>query len=242
VSIIVRQGDSGAVVGRAQQALLEAGYAIQPVEVSAARFGPSTLATVRAWQAHHTGPDGHALAEDGIAGPATLWSLDHPGGGANAYTAAGWSPPPPDLRPELAAVLAAAAAELGQHEEPDGSNRGPRIDLYTAPQLGEPWCADFVSWCYRAAGAPFGHIRGVYTLTGWGRANGRVVKGAPAPGDLFLALRPPSHGHTGLVASLSADGATISTLEGNSANAVRALVRPVASISLFVRPLPPLDQ
>jgi hypothetical protein len=236
--MILHPGSSGPDVGKLQQTLIEAGYPIDQAEAGASSFGESTQAAVEAFQHAHVGPDHHALGEDGIVGPFTEWALEHPGG-SSPGTVPGWR----RARVEPASareVLAAAIAEIGVREEPDGSNRGPRVDVYTAPHLGEPWCADFVSWAWGRyeGGSPFGRIRGVYTLEDWGRSHGRIVD-VPRPGDVWLILRPPSHGHTGIVVSVSDDGESISTCEGNAANAVRGLVRPVAAISLFIRPVDP---
>jgi peptidoglycan hydrolase-like protein with peptidoglycan-binding domain len=43
-----------------QQALIEAGEAIDAAELAAGVVGSSTAAAVRHFQAHHVGPDGHA--------------------------------------------------------------------------------------------------------------------------------------------------------------------------------------
>ncbi len=218
------------------QALVEAGETIDSAELAAGAIGPSTTAAVRHFQAQHTGSDGHALAVDGVVGPATAWALAHPNGGVARYTAAGWRCEPSQAREAVKPVLAAAVDEIGSCERPDGSNRGPRVDIYTAPDLGIPWCAAFASWCYRLAGSPFGRLLSAYKIGEWGKARGRVVTD-PQPGDLFVILRGDLHGHVGLVAGAPVGG-RFCTVEGNSGNAVRGLVRPVDSISLFVRPIP----
>src|SRR5206468_1289203 len=59
-------------------------------------------------------------------------------------------------------MVALARKELGKgvHEVPDGSNRAPAIRRYeTATRgamYGAPWCAYFVSYIARSAGAPIG--------------------------------------------------------------------------------------
>src|SRR5262245_8544854 len=50
-----------------------------------------------------------------------------------------------------------ARGEVGQAEQPPGSNDSPRIAQYREAVTGAgvgPWCADFVSWAARQAGAP----------------------------------------------------------------------------------------
>ena len=51
-------------------------------------------------------------------------------------------------------VIRAAAGEVGVMEHPAGSNDGPRVSEYQAVTgaFRQPWCASFVSWCYRQAG------------------------------------------------------------------------------------------
>lgn len=51
-------------------------------------------------------------------------------------------------------VVKVALAEVGVTESPYGSNRGPRVDAYTAVTgtKAQPWCAAFVCWVYRKAG------------------------------------------------------------------------------------------
>lgn len=238
---MLRQGAQGDPIGNLHQALLEAGYAIEPAEAAASRFGSSTLAALRDFQARHTGPDGHALEDDGIAGPATLWALEHPGGGERLIVP-GWRCAPSEARPALVAVLSLAVGELGAsvRESPPGSNRGPRVDLYTAPELAIPWCAAFVSYCYRACegGSPFGRRLSAMSLYVWGENRGRVIGDEEPlePGDLFVTLRGNGHGHTGIVASIL-DGDRFCTVEGNAGNAVRGLIRKRSGVTAIVRPV-----
>src|SRR5262249_55984137 len=53
-------------------------------------------------------------------------------------------------------VLSAAESQIGQSEQPPGSNESPAIAEYrtatAGAQPGEPWCAYFVSWAARQAG------------------------------------------------------------------------------------------
>src|SRR4051794_14376548 len=56
-------------------------------------------------------------------------------------------------------ALAAAQAEVGQAEQPPGSNDSPRIGEYRTATAGSgvgPWCAYFVSWASAQAGTPLG--------------------------------------------------------------------------------------
>ena len=123
------------------------------------------------------------------------------------------------------AALAAAQAEVGQAEQPPGSNDSPRIAQYRNATAGSgvgPWCAYFVSWAARQAGAPlgdsgqgFGRVDDVWS---WaersGKANPASSGQPPQPGDLIVWDE-----HIGIVESVDADG-SIHTVEGNSSDRV----------------------
>jgi hypothetical protein len=122
------------------------------------------------------------------------------------------------------AALAAAQAEVGVAEQPPGSNDAPRIAQFRQATAGSgvgPWCAYFVSWAARQAGAPigdqgqgFGRVDDVWA---WGERTGRATPAAtaqPQPGDLIVWDE-----HIGIVESVGADG-SIHTVEGNSSDQV----------------------
>lgn len=110
---------------------------------------------------------------------------------------------------------------------------------YAAPGAGvkyaegvvESWCADFVSWVMREAGAPLSNpnsgswrIPGVYTLQEYYESTGRfeaVGTGyRPRTGDVVLYHPDSPFGqHTNIV--LLADGDLITTIGGNENDAVR---------------------
>ncbi len=140
-------------------------------------------------------------------------------------------------------ALASARNEIGVKEEPKGSNRGPRVDLYTGGK-SQPWCSHFVSWCVEQNGqSPFGHLASVASLRKWGKNNGRyrpVGSGTPAPGDIFTMARYDKAGklvggHTGFVASVAGGGATVGTVEGNSGDRVKEGRRSLDSLDGFIR-------
>jgi hypothetical protein len=122
------------------------------------------------------------------------------------------------------AALASAEAEVGQAEQPPGSNDSPRIAQYRQATAGSgvgPWCAYFVSWAARQAGTPlgdqgqgFGRVDDVWA---WAERSGRATPAAnaqPQPGDLIVWDE-----HIGIVESVGADG-SINTVEGNSSDRV----------------------
>jgi CHAP domain len=125
-----------------------------------------------------------------------------------------------------ARALAAAEAEVGQTEQPPGSNDSPRIAEYRTATAGSgvgPWCAYFVSWASKQAGAPLGEagqgFGSVSALASWAQRTGRWTPAAagqpPQPGDLIVW----GGEHVGMVESVDADG-KIHTVEGNSSNMV----------------------
>ena len=136
-----------------------------------------------------------------------------------------------------ARALAAAQGELGVTEQPPGSNDGPRIADYRSAVAGSyagaPWCAYFVSWAARQAGAPIGDggqgEGSVAGITAWAQRTGRLTQD-PQPGDLILFGTE----HVGIVESVNADG-TLTTVEGNSSDGVNRRVHPRSDATGFVR-------
>jgi hypothetical protein len=122
------------------------------------------------------------------------------------------------------AMLAAVRGEVGQAEQPPGSNDSPRIAQYRQATAGAPgpgpWCAYFVSWAARQAGAPIGDSGQGYgrvdDVMAWGQRAGKALPAGstPQPGDLIVWDE-----HIGIVESVGADG-SINTIEGNSSNMV----------------------
>ena len=53
-----------------------------------------------------------------------------------------------------------AESQIGQSEQPPGSNDGAAISMYrtatSGAAAGEPWCAYFASWVAKQAGEPIG--------------------------------------------------------------------------------------
>jgi CHAP domain len=124
-----------------------------------------------------------------------------------------------------ARLVAAVQGEVGQAEQPPGSNDSPRIAQYRQATAGAPgpgpWCAYFTSWAAQQAGVPignagegFGSVDAVYA---WAQSAGKAIpagSGAPQPGDLIVWDE-----HIGVVESVTPDG-RIQTIEGNSSDQV----------------------
>src|SRR3954447_18052302 len=119
------------------------------------------------------------------------------------------------------AMLQAASAEVGQSEQPPGSNDSPRIAGYRSATAGSgvgPWCAYFASWAARQAGIPLGEqgqgFGAVSAVWDWAQRTGRTSAQA-APGELIVW----GSRHIGIVESVDPDG-KIHTIEGNSSDQV----------------------
>jgi hypothetical protein len=262
----IKFGATGGDVAALHQSLAENGFSCPGVEVFARPpvFGPETLVAVRSFQACNVGPDGEHLAPDGVVGPRTWWSLEdvyfihdrHEPGFTEAL---------PDMPVQQASNPVASAALLSAwgeqvrrvREVPSGSNRGPRVDLYTGftdkplEIKGPPWCAYFASWNFSKApgGSPFGRLGGALAIVDYCREHfpGSVVDvsdpGACSPGrrlvqvgDLGVVDTGGGHGHAFQVAAVrdgSRDGLAW-TVEGNSGNAVRTRKRSVSSARWYV--------
>ena len=146
-------------------------------------------------------------------------------------------------------IVQLARQELGVREAPSGSNESPRIREYRTATAGAentpgPWCAYFVSWLCKEAGAPIGSAgKGtgyVPSLESWGRSSGKWVDAAQRPkaGDIAIFNWGGSgvSDHTGIVERVAPDG-TVHTIEGNSSNMVTRRSYPAGSVHVkgFVR-------
>jgi hypothetical protein len=129
-------------------------------------------------------------------------------------------------------IMRIAESQLGQTEQPPGSNESPAIAMYrtaTAGAIpGAPWCAYFASWAARQAGEPLGaHGEGlgsVGQVWSWAQSTGRAIPNGsgvtPQPGDLIVF----GDEHVGIVRDVL-PGGDIQTIEGNYENKVAANVR-----------------
>jgi len=133
-----------------------------------------------------------------------------------------------------------AAGEVGQAEQPPGSNDSPRIAQYRTATAGSgvgPWCAYFVSWVARQAGAPLGDqgegFGSVDQLYAWAQRTNRAVPNGPGvvprPGDLIVF-----HEHVGIVEQVLPDG-RVQTIEGNSSDRVSRNLHESSDALGFVR-------
>lgn len=123
-------------------------------------------------------------------------------------------------------AVALAQAELGV-QEIGTSNESPRIRTYrtATPRFAEvpgPWCAYFLSWVAKKAGAPIGYegegMGYVPDIQNWAVDESRwFTDRSPRPGDaiVFDWEQDGEEDHIGLVERVDDDG-TIHTIEGNA--------------------------
>jgi hypothetical protein len=140
-------------------------------------------------------------------------------------------------------ALNTARGEIGVKEQPKGSNRGPRVDQYQDGK-GQYWCCHFVSWCVEQNGtSPFGHKGWVEGLRRWAKSKNKYIAaqtGRPLVGDIFTMARHDKTGkvvggHTGFVESVSEDGRSVGTIEGNTSDKVARRRRSISTLDGYVR-------
>jgi hypothetical protein len=240
--MVLKIGDRGVEVGNVQQLLVESGEQIDQGELSQAFFGPSTKTAILDFQSSHLDASGHPLIADGLIGPITIAALNNPRQPIESFIADGWRGEPSKApNPDAVFAVAAAIGEIGTKEDPPGSNRGLRVDMYNGPDyLGDPWCANFCSWAWGRSqnGSPFGQLASALKLRDWGARTGNLLGASDAllPGDIAIILRAQGRGHAGIVVGTEFDE-KISLCEGNCANAVRGTLRDRSFWSHFVRPI-----
>lgn len=161
-------------------------------------------------------------------------------------------------------VLRIAAAEIGYHEKDSDANLDSKTapndgngnhtkyarDLhaagyYNGDKCGYAWCDAFYDWClYQAAGRDGAYAQKAQCQTGdcgagcwysaqYYMAQGRFYTTGPKPGDQIFFN---DFEHTGLVERV--EGTVITTIEGNTGNAVARRTYQIGSKSIdgFGRP------
>jgi peptidoglycan hydrolase-like protein with peptidoglycan-binding domain len=145
-------------------------------------------------------------------------------------------------------ILAVARGEIGQTEQPPGTNKTKYGQWYGLD--GYAWCAMFVSWVYHKAGIPLGHIddasgfRYCPSAYQFWKRSGEVTT-SPRPADIVLFdwEGDGRSDHTGIFVKDNGDGKTFTSIEGNtsySSNSnggqVMERKRYYASVRAFVSP------
>jgi len=195
---------SGAVPEAAESPQTAVGASAQPLSGYGSSAALGTL------------PVGYSTATSGVTGPAAI-----------GPSAAGASGEAPGTR-----MVAIAESQIGQAEQPLGSNESPAIAEYRSATAGAipgaPWCAYFASWVARQAGTPIGPqgegLGSVSEIWSWAQSSGRAIPNGPGvvpqPGDLIVF----GGEHVGIVKDVLPNG-DIQTIEGNYENKVALNVR-----------------
>lgn len=124
-------------------------------------------------------------------------------------------------------------SQVGIHEIPWGSNRGPEIHVYEASTggYGEPWCASFRSWGCRKNG-----YTGPVSARAWDWDNfGMRVDLADAQVGDAVTFNI-GDGHIGTY--LSHTKTLVQTVDGNTSDQVAVRERPVSVIRAITRQFP----
>jgi hypothetical protein len=213
----------------AGKAATTGGTAAPPLAEPPTGEGPSfaqALQSASASQESAAGASGAALTP--AAAYTSLSATAYPGVSATAGPvntgAAGGGPG--------AQIVRIAESQIGQTEQPPGSNESPAIAIYRSATAGAvpgaPWCAYFASWAAHQAGEPLGAngegLGSVAQIWSWAQSSGRAIPNGPGvtpqPGDLIVF----GDEHVGIVREVLPNG-DIATIEGNYENKVAANVR-----------------
>lgn len=120
-------------------------------------------------------------------------------------------------------ALEIAISQLGVHEQPKGSNRGPEVDEYIKsvgldPAGKNPWCAAFVYWCFDQAAKSMGRQNPLFktghVLTSWKMRKDKFRALTPQPGDIGIMDFGKGTGHMFIVETAHIDHTD--NIEGNT--------------------------
>jgi len=213
-------------------------------------FGSRTTAATRYFQMTHLDENGEPLDVDGKVGPKTWWAGQNPSGEKQRSHIKPATPQ--GLSADRRKVLAISQKKHaeGTREIPDGSNWGDGVTEILEGVGPNPWCCFFVWWVWKQAFGKWlwdkrhGHVQTAWRVA---RAQGMAFpkeKYTPVPGDFFVMLYKNKYGnytgsgHIGFVLSVSPDGQSFNTVEGNAGNRVKVGIRKLSQSSLvgFINP------
>lgn len=123
-------------------------------------------------------------------------------------------------------IIDKAKEEIGVHESPPNSNNvkyntwfyGHPVQDGVPSGTTYPWCAVFISWLFKADPSLCIKSASCANMLAWFEKKGQVVK-TPQAGDIVFFKYNTNNrrtNHVGLVVSVSDDGRTINTIEGNT--------------------------
>lgn len=120
--------------------------------------------------------------------------------------------------------LEVAITQIGQHEQPPGSNWGEPVISYLASvgiNFPAAWCYSFAYWCFTEAskemGTPNPLPKTGSVLHAWHTVDViHRVTGEPQPGDIFIQDHGQGLGHCGIVERVEAS--VVHTIDGNTNN------------------------
>lgn len=118
-------------------------------------------------------------------------------------------------------IIDRAKAEIGTHEAPPNSNNVKYNTWYYGhPVVGPeyPWCAVFISWLFKAEQGICPRTASCVNMLAWFEKKRQIVN-KPQAGDIVFFKYNTNNrrtNHVGLVVSVSDDGHTINTIEGNT--------------------------
>lgn len=118
-------------------------------------------------------------------------------------------------------IIERAKAEIGVHEAPPNSNNVKYNTWYYGhPVAGPeyPWCAVFISWLFKAEQGICPRTASCVNMLAWFEKKRQIVN-KPQAGDIVFFKYNTNNrrtNHVGLVVSVSDDGHTINTIEGNT--------------------------
>ena len=123
---------------------------------------------------------------------------------------------PSNLDERVVRVICAALDDVGEHEEPAGSNRGPYVDGVVAAvgsPLGSYWCAAALAKWYRAGpiAMPPAQLGSCETWRRWALTTARLAS-KPELGGAVLYGTATHASHCGLIVCLS----PLLSVEGNT--------------------------
>jgi hypothetical protein len=194
---VLRRGSTGTAVEAIQ-------YELRNLDVDGI-YGIKTEAAVRSFQAHHK----PALQADGEVGPIT-------------WAALFGQPIPAPAPKSLAERAFANAVNLIGVMEVGGNNTGPMVSRIIKANGGvgpEPWCGDFVAYCYRLAGSDI--VKGpqrLWAYVPWISRTAVKVTNSPSRGDLVRYDWNHDHvdDHVELFDRWIVPGFTFLTIGGNT--------------------------